>query len=196
VGDNGYEPPPDLRRPPTGGIPLDDVNVYDEWLNVPVPPQLPGDPDDPRICGGDSGGPLFDMQGRVIGIHSRIGGQITANMHVPVDTYRDTWEQLVKAEVWGGFGFPNLANVPYLGIEGDPDGKEARITKIVKGAAAEKAGLQVDDVITSFDGKKIERYEDLRPQIMRKKIGDKVAVEVLRGDKTVKLEVVLGKRPD
>jgi len=151
---------------------------------------------DCTLVGGDSGGPLFDMQGRVIGIHSRIGGQITANMHVPVDTYRDTWERLVKAEVWGGFGFPNLANVPYLGIEGDPDGKEARITKIVKGAAAEKAGLQVDDVITSFDGKKIERYEDLRPQIMRKKIGDKVAVEVLRGDKTVKLEVVLGKRPD
>ncbi len=143
---------------------------------------------DCALVGGDSGGPLFDMQGRVIGIHSRIGGQITANLHVPVDTYRDTWDRLVKAEVW--------ANVPYLGIEGDPDGKDARITKIIKGAAAEKAGLQVDDVITSFDGKKIERYDDLPRQIMRKKIGDKVAVEVLRGDKTVKLEVVLGKRPD
>ncbi|MBI1918867.1 MAG: trypsin-like peptidase domain-containing protein [Planctomycetes bacterium] len=152
---------------------------------------------DCTLVGGDSGGPLFDMAGRVIGIHSRIGGSITANLHVPVDTYRDTWDRLVKAEVWGrGFGFPNLANVPYLGIEGDPEGKDARITKIIKGSAAEKAGLKVDDVITSFDGKKIERYDDLRPHILKKKIGDKVAVEILRDKKTVKLELVLGKRPD
>src|SRR5262249_12580390 len=106
------------------------------------------------------------------------------------------WDRLVKAEVWGGFTFPNLANAPYLGIEGDFEAKEARITKIIKGAAAEKAGLKVDDVIISFDGKKIERYGDLPPHIRRKKIGDKVALEVLRDKKTLKLELVLGKRPE
>src|SRR5262249_46582566 len=42
---------------------------------------------DCTLVGGDSGGPLFDMSGRVIGIHSRIGGSITSNVHVPVDTY-------------------------------------------------------------------------------------------------------------
>src|SRR5262249_60997416 len=126
-------------------------------------------------------------EGAAVGIHRRMGGSPTANTHVPVDTYRDTWDRLVKAEVWGrGFSFPNLANVPYLGIEGDPDGKDARITKIIKGSAAEKAGLQVDDVITSFDGKKIERYADLRPHIFNKKIGDKVALEILRDKKTIK----------
>jgi len=151
---------------------------------------------DCTLVGGDSGGPLFDLEGRVIGIHSRIGRTIADNLHVPVDTYRDTWDRLVKAEVWGGgFGFHNLANVPYLGIEGDPD-KDARITKIIPGSAAEKAGLKVDDVITSFDGKKIERYDELRPHILKKKIGDKVALEVLRDNKTIKLELELGKRPD
>jgi S1-C subfamily serine protease len=55
------------------------------------------------LVGGDSGGPLFDMQGRVIGIHSRIGGkEITENVHVPVDTFRQTWDRLAKGESWGG----------------------------------------------------------------------------------------------
>src|SRR5262249_12626858 len=57
---------------------------------------------DCTLVGGDSGGPLFDLDGRVIGIHSRISGSIAANIHVPVDTYRETFERLVKAEVWGG----------------------------------------------------------------------------------------------
>ena len=57
---------------------------------------------DCTLVGGDSGGPLFDMQGRVIGIHSRIGGfAITENMHVPVDTFRTEWTKLVRGDSWG-----------------------------------------------------------------------------------------------
>jgi len=58
---------------------------------------------DCALVGGDSGGPLFDMQGRVIGIHSRIGNKlITENIHVPIDTFHQTWDRLVKGEAWGG----------------------------------------------------------------------------------------------
>lgn len=46
---------------------------------------------DCTLVGGDSGGPLFDMEGKVIGIHSRIGPTITSNVHVPIKTYTDTW---------------------------------------------------------------------------------------------------------
>ncbi len=57
---------------------------------------------DCTLVGGDSGGPLFDLDGKVVGIHSRIGGlAITDNIHVPVDTYRDTWDRLAKGESWG-----------------------------------------------------------------------------------------------
>src|SRR3954454_13544557 len=65
---------------------------------------------DCTLVGGDSGGPLFDMAGRASAIHSRIGGFITATIHVPVDTYRDTWDRLVKAEVWSGL------DAPYMGV--------------------------------------------------------------------------------
>jgi hypothetical protein len=68
---------------------------------------------DAAVVGGDSGGPLFDMNGRVVGIHSRIGGSMTDNFHVPVKTYRDTWDRLAKGESWGGqLGMPALVHSP------------------------------------------------------------------------------------
>src|SRR4029077_15044098 len=75
---------------------------------------------DCTLVGGDSGGPLFDMNGKVIGIHSRIGGSISFNIHVPVDTYAETWEKLAASEVWGrdlglcDFARPSSA---YLGVQ-------------------------------------------------------------------------------
>jgi hypothetical protein len=57
---------------------------------------------DCTLVGGDSGGPLFDLDGKVIGIHSRIMNKISENFHVPVDTYINTWDRLAKGEQWGG----------------------------------------------------------------------------------------------
>ena len=52
---------------------------------------------DCTLIGGDSGGPLFDMNGRVIGIHSRIGPQLVHNVHVPIDAFHDSWDRLTLA---------------------------------------------------------------------------------------------------
>jgi hypothetical protein len=57
---------------------------------------------DCTLVGGDSGGPLFDLEDHVIGIHSRIGGgAITENVHVPVDTFKATWDRLARGDNWG-----------------------------------------------------------------------------------------------
>lgn len=70
---------------------------------------------DCTLVGGDSGGPLFDMQGNVIGIHSRIGGTaITENLHVPVDTFRTTFDKLVRGDSWGE-GLGKMATVRSAG---------------------------------------------------------------------------------
>ena len=52
------------------------------------------------LVGGDSGGPLLDLDGKVIGINSRIAGPINVNLHVPVDIFHQHWDRLLKGEAW------------------------------------------------------------------------------------------------
>jgi len=152
---------------------------------------------DCTLVGGDSGGPVFDMNGKVIGINSRIGPTITANIHVPVDTYHDTWARLTKGETWGsGFGSDRPADGPFLGVEIDFEAAGCRIAKIVENSAAEKAGLKADDVILEFNGAKLSEPTDLRIQMAKKKTGDKVTLKIQRDSKTLSVELTLGKRPD
>lgn len=152
---------------------------------------------DCALVGGDSGGPLFDMHGKVIGIHSRIGNQITANIHVPVETYRETWDKLAAGEVWGSALFgPRASNDAYLGIRRDPDARGYKIQLVAPNSPAEKAGLQADDVLLSIDGKKIMSSEDLTGFLSGKRPGNQIAVKIHRGDEVITLNVTLAKRPD
>ena len=86
-------PPRRLQAGPAAGGPARPraVRATAQWIQT-----------DCTLVGGDSGGPLFDMQRQVIGIHSRISQSITGNIHVPVNTYRETWDRLAKGEEWGG----------------------------------------------------------------------------------------------
>src|SRR5262249_28543431 len=137
---------------------------------------------DCTLVGGDSGGPLFDMEGRVIGIHSRIGMMITANIHVPVDTYRETWDRLVASEVWGnriggGGGRrrgQDSAKPGYLGVRGSEESDRAVISEVVPESPAEKAGVKVGDVILKFNDQPIREFQDLVEQVGKKKSGDEV----------------------
>jgi len=154
---------------------------------------------DCAIVGGDSGGPLFDMTGKVIGIHSRIGPFMTNNIHVPADTYTDTWDRLVKAEVWGGRlggGAIPVRPTPYLGVQIDRDSDEMRVVDVVKDSPAEKAGVKVKDLLAKLDGQKIANLDELGVLLAKKKVGDTVTLEVKREDKLVALKVTLAKRPE
>src|SRR5205814_1487472 len=117
---------------------------------------------DCTLVGGDSGGPLFDMEGKVIGIHSRIGGSLTANMHVPVNTYRDTWDRLAKGEEWGSLF---VTGGPYIGVQGVPESDVAKIAEVLADGPAAKAGIKTGDVIVKFDGKEITNFASLSSQV-------------------------------
>ncbi|HJN12109.1 MAG TPA: trypsin-like peptidase domain-containing protein [Pirellulaceae bacterium] len=97
---------------------------------------------DCTITGGDSGGPLFDMQGRVIGIHSRISEESTGNLHGPVLAYVEAWEHLKAGET-----YPPVPPSRFLvNFDRDRDGKITR------------AELPAGDIRSMYD-RLIESYE-------------------------------------
>ena len=151
---------------------------------------------DCTLVGGDSGGPLFDMDGKVIGIHSRIGGRVTDNFHVPVDTFRDTWARLSKGESWGGAtDLFSSGTEPYIGLFLDPNVKNrCRVDYVIRNSPAEKAGIKVDDIVVKFGDDEINSPDELRNLFRKQKPGDQVVIEVKREDKVLAFKLTVGKR--
>ncbi len=147
---------------------------------------------DCTIMGGDSGGPLFDLDGNVIAISSRCDDRLTFNIFVPVDCFQNTWTRLTRSEDFNSLR-PSIA---FLGVGPDDSAESAMIGEVFGGSGAEKAGIQVGDVILKFDGQELSRYDDLPPLIERHKPGDVVDVEILRDGQVVKLQATLSERAD
>ena len=154
---------------------------------------------DCTLVGGDSGGPLFDLEGRVIGIHSRIGLSLNVNFHVPVDTYDETWDRLVKSEVWGGTGgFFDLfrsGQAGYLGVQVAQTSSGLEIAEVVADSPAAKAGLKPKDMLLKIDGKALSSPDELPRLLSRKKPGDEIKLEYSREGKSKEITVKLAKRP-
>jgi serine protease Do len=150
------------------------------------------DPDtlqtDCTISPGDSGGPLFDMHGRIIGIHSAISISVAENFHVAVTEFYEGWNLLVKAPAGN-----NQADKPqaYVGAKGtdDPDG--CRLTAVDEDGPAAKAGLKVGDLVVKVDGREVKLYASLLRWVAETEPGETLNVEVKRGDKLLTLEVKL-----
>ena len=145
---------------------------------------------DCTLVGGDSGGPLFDMEGRIIGINSRIATPLTANMHVPVNTFKESWDRMLKGDAWGHFP----GQEPYLGVRGEKEAKNAKIAHVFPGSPSDKAGLKVGDIIEKFGEHEITDFPSLSSHVQERQPGDKIKLKVKRGEETVELRLVLGKR--
>ena len=154
---------------------------------------------DCALVGGDSGGPLFDMDGKVIGIHSRIGGSLTSNIHIPVDTYHETWDRLAAGEMWGNdLGLFNFARPggAYLGVEADPDSRPLRILSVAPDSPAARAGVRAADQILRVDQQRVSCFDELAYHMRKMQPGTEVTLHVRRGEEVRLLNVVLGQRPD
>lgn len=142
------------------------------------------------IMGGDSGGPLFDLDGRVIGIGSRCDNSLTENVSVPIDAFHDHWDWLVKGEDFDS----RLPLVARLGVTAASGGDTAKIARVLPGTPAEKAGLKAGDVIVKFAGKAVASRDELSPILRRQTADEEVAIEVRRGEKNVTLKTALPSR--
>ena len=144
---------------------------------------------DCTIMGGDSGGPLFDLEGNVIGIHSTCGDSVLQNVHVPAGRFQQYWDGLVKGEdvTDGRFG-----RTAFLGVGPDQEAGGARVGSVVPDSAAAKAGVQVGDIIVRFAGRELRDFVELPILVRQRKPGDRIEVQVRRGDEVLKLPVTLG----
>ncbi len=86
------------------------------------------------------------------------------------------------------------ANAPTLGVYGEPHDGGCRVTRVLSGSAAEEAGLQIEDVVTTVDGVAVADISSMAQAIRRKRVGDRVSVDFTRGGTSLRVDAVLKKR--
>jgi photosystem II stability/assembly factor-like uncharacterized protein len=96
---------------------------------------------------------------------------------------------------FGGRGGGGQAPRGFAGFLGEDGDKGVPLTRIVEQSPAEKAGLKVGDIVQSVDGAEVGKYEQLLEKLRDKGPGDKLKLQVLRGEATQEIELVLGERP-
>lgn len=134
------------------------------------------------IFSGDSGGPLFDLEGRVIGIHSRIRENLDFNLHVPVTDFQRQWNELALLPA------PTPPDHPILGVDVREHAAGVEVVEIIDGHSAHRAGFRVGDVITEYEGTAIRTIDDLVPLIRQASDGDRATVRVRRGERQLTLQ--------
>lgn len=170
---------------------------------------LPGDQyvpfiqTDVAVNPGNSGGPLFDLAGQVVGINSQIysrtGGYMGLAFAIPVNTAMNIVEQLKSGgsveRGWLGVVMQPVTQdlAKSLGA-GQPRG--ALVSQVSEGSPAAEAGIKVGDIIVAYDGKPVADSSDLPPRVGATKPGKKVPLSVLREGRERSLEVRVGSFPE
>lgn len=136
---------------------------------------------------GDSGGPLFDLNGNVIGIHSRIGESMVRNYEIPVNTYRKFWNELNREAAFTRGG----PLTPKLGLHCESRNDGMRVLKVSQGLAS-KAGIEKGDLIIEFHGRTVNSFERLTSALneARDEGSETVNVLVKRGNEELQLDMV------
>jgi serine protease Do len=168
-----------------------DINSgpYDEFLQT-----------DAAINKGNSGGPLFNMSGEVIGINSAIisptGGSIGLGFAIPTNEARQVIDQLrAFGEMRRGWIGVNIQSLPddIAGGLGMSTAKGAIVSQVAPGGPAEVAGIKAGDVIVSFDGNDVPDMRSLPRIVALSVIGKAVKVEILRDGKPMSFAVTVGR---
>jgi serine protease Do len=171
-----------------------DINMgrYDNFIQT-----------DASINQGNSGGPLFNMDGEVLGINTAIfsnsGGSVGIGFAIPSNFAKNVIDQLIKfgetKRGWLGVRIQTVTKeiADSLGLK---EAIGALITDINKGSPADKAGLNSGDIIIEFNGKKVKTTRDLQRLVGEAPVGKAANLKVWRDKKEISKTVVLGRLED
>ena len=171
-----------------------DINAgpYDDFLQT-----------DAAINRGNSGGPLFNMDGHVIGVNTAIisptGGSIGIGFAVPSNSAVQVLDQLKQygetRRGWLGVHVQNVTDEIAVSL-GLQEPKGALVAKVSPDSPAATAGIQPSDVILKFDGQAIDNMRSLPRAVAATAIGKSVPVELMRKGQAVDLTVTVGRLPE
>lgn len=151
---------------------------------------------DCTLIGGDSGGPLFDMNGMLIGIHSRVGAATEMNMHVPMHVFHTHWDTMKKGDFigQGPFAKKPVKGGAFIGIAVEKVADGLKITDVDEDSSAGKSDVKIGDILTMADGKAIIEKDELIALMKDKAAGEDITLTFLRKGKKIELELKLSAR--
>jgi len=146
------------------------------------------------LMGGDSGGPLFNLDGEVIGIHSQIWEERDQNMHVSMAPFFRSWDDLKSSQiihVWG------TGSGGYLGVEVNSTEEAAaiKVHRVAKGSPAELVGIQSGDIILSLDGEPMQSVAQFLHAVRARVAETQIQIRIQRSGKLMNLKALLSSLP-
>jgi serine protease Do len=154
---------------------------------------------DASINQGNSGGPLFDLEGKVIGINTAIIGQsgsVGIGFAISSSPAEKVINQLIKfgetKRGWLGVRIQEVTK-EIAELEKLEQPKGALVASVQEGSPAEKAGIKAGDIILTFDGKEVDTMRTLPKLVAQTKVGKKVVVKIWRNQKPITKKVLLGR---
>ncbi len=154
---------------------------------------------DASINSGNSGGPLFDMNGDVIGINTAIlgrNGSIGIGFSIPSNSAQIVIDQLIEfgetKRGWLGVRIQDVTK-EIADIENLNEPRGALVASVAKNSPSEKAGVKAGDIILEFNGEKIKEMKELPIIVARTEVGKKVRVKIWRNKKAIIKTITLGR---
>ena len=154
---------------------------------------------DASINSGNSGGPLFDMNGDVIGINTAIlgrNGSIGIGFSIPSNSAKIVIDQLIEfgetKRGWLGVRIQDVTK-EIADVEKLDKPRGALVASVAQGSPSEKAGVKAGDIILEFDGQKIQEMKQLPIIVARTKVGKKVKIKIWRNKKEIFKTIKLGR---
>ncbi len=148
------------------------------------------------LMGGDSGGPLFDLRGRLIGIHSQILSERNQNVHVSMAPFLRSWERLKGNEVIQTWA---IGSGGYLGVaviaRDDEAASTVQVDEVLGDSPAAKAGLRAGDHLLEMNRETLLDDRHFAAIVRQRAPGDLITLKIRRGEVERLLEVKLGSKP-
>ena len=154
---------------------------------------------DASINSGNSGGPLFDMNGNVIGINTAIlgrNGSIGIGFSIPSNSAKIVIDQLIEfgetKRGWLGVRIQDVTK-EIAEVEQLNEARGALVASVAENSPSDKAGVKAGDIILEFDGQKIQEMKELPAIVAKTEVGKKVDVKIWRNKREMIKKITLGR---